>query len=610
MSKATGSYCYVPFGTEPDCDAFRIVQLFPGQGNDPIACVLEHVALGVAVDYEAVSYVWGDADKKTTITCNGLLLEVTANLHEALQHLRLPDRERSLWVDAICINQRDDDERSRQVRRMKRIYPKARRVVVWLGSERDNSDVAIEVARDLSVACRQYVDAGGTIDEVSFTDERAVRFFGPFRRGVQYRRLEAFAKLLQRPWFGRVWVIQEVAMATEANVLCGRASIGWEDLMDALTAQDRLSLHMADFAGNTFQYILKQAREEWHAGVELSLLTGLFRFRIFEATDPRDKVFGSSGLNRGYAAGASAAQADYTLSVRDLYCGVAREILQTTPRLNLLSVPRRFEGEGVAGLPSWVPDWTNTRLTSCLGLANYSDINDLAFAASGSSTPDIRFEDGGSALCLRSIFVDRIVAVGPVLKVEETPRMYFRGVRIPKCAYVLEDWLGTAKGPMGAEYKTGELMLDAFAQTLVAGSAKQDTIGMREQLSILRRYAVIARWARFLSRFPVGRVVDGVVHVIHTILFFRSNDQLALDFRINMSSMADRKVFRTEAGYMGLGTALAERGDMVAIVKGGRVPVILRPEGSKWTFQGDCYVRGIMDGSYYSEEACEDIEVV
>ncbi|KAH9906557.1 HET-domain-containing protein [Xylariomycetidae sp. FL2044] len=612
MSTSAGSYCYAPFGTEPNCEVFRIVKLAPGHGGEPIHCVLEHVAPGAPVEYEALSYVWGAPRRDATITCNGLPLNITRNLYETLRSLRLPDRERSLWVDAVCINQRDNDERSRQVRRMERIYPKARRVLVWLGDGRDDSGLAFETARDLDTACQRYVEEGGVLDNIAPADERASRVFGPFRRRAAFPGLEAFAKLLQRPWFGRVWVVQEVALATEVTVLCGRSSVDWDSLVAAVTAQDRLNLHLADHERSAFIFILQKARHEWRAGTRLGLLSVLFRFRIFDSTDPRDKIFGLSALNRGDLAETEVAQANYTISVRDLYCDIARTILKETLRLHLLSVPRRITGERIAGLPSWVPDWTNTRLTAPLGLANYSDIADLKFSASGSSAPDIQFEDDSSTLRVRGIAVDRITAVGLVLRVEKVPKTNYHGVRIPKCCFILEDWLKTASCRTSSDYKTGEeSTLDAFVQTLVTGSAEQNTTAMREQLSILRRYAIIAKGASSLSRFLPGWMLDSVVQILHAVLFFRSTDQLALDFRINMSSLADRKIFRTATGYMGLGTALAEEGDVVVVVKGGRVPLVLRPEEDKrWTLRGDCYVRGIMDGELYSDEACEDLRIV
>ncbi|CAJ2502190.1 Uu.00g095840.m01.CDS01 [Anthostomella pinea] len=601
------SYCYVPFEDEPGCDRFRVVTIFPGASDQAIQCTLEHVALGKSPDYEALSYVWGNPEDKADIFCNGRRLQVTADLHAALHHIRpLGSEPRRIWADAICINQRDNDERGRQVRRMREIYPKASRVLIWLGEAHDGSDEGLEAAREIAQACRQYAAERGDLKTISFSDGRASRLFGKFRDPSQFTRLEAFYRVIRRTWFTRVWVIQELALAAEATILCGNTVMDWKDLMDAITAQDHLNLHLADHERNAYIFILQKAREEWAQGMKLGLLSVLFRYRIFDSTDPRDKIFGLSSLARGKLADIQALQADYNIGTLQLYCTIAEEILKESRTLHLLSVPRRFVGIGPQHLPSWVPDWTNTRLTACLGLLNYSDINDLGFAATRASKAQIRFDDATSSLAVEGHIVDRIQAVGSVLKVEEVPRTNFREVRIPKCSYVLDNWLRVAEVKQEEPYITGEPIRDAFAQTLVTESTSESIETLRAQLDILESYASIARWlGSFSERKPPDTLVQQAVTAMHTALFHNTTDQLTLYFRIHMSSLADRRVFRTERGYIGLAAALAEAGEEVVVVKGGNVPLVLRPKGEAWTLQGDYYVRGIMQGEAYDGERCE-----
>jgi hypothetical protein len=95
------------------------------------------------LEFEALSYVWGQSvttkEENTTkknkpmVTCNGHGLRVTVNLMQALQHIRSKSDTVFLWVDAICINQRDQEERRNQVSLMGHVYKKAKRVIVWLG---------------------------------------------------------------------------------------------------------------------------------------------------------------------------------------------------------------------------------------------------------------------------------------------------------------------------------------------------------------------------------------------------------------------------------------------------------------------------------------------
>ncbi|KAI1138198.1 HET-domain-containing protein [Hypoxylon sp. FL0543] len=598
------SYCYVPFGLEPECNQFRFLTLLPGSGEDPLICILEHGDIGKSPPYEAISYVWGDPDDKVIITCNGKALAITAGLDVVLRHFRSPTERKCLWADAICINQNDNEERGRQVHRMKDIYSKASQVLIWLGEEGDDSDVGIATASTIAHACHQYTSKGGSLQTISFNDKTVQELFGKFRKSSEFPQLAAFAKIVQRLWFTRVWVVQELALATQATVFCGDSSITWTDLMAAITAQDYLSMFLSDHERNAYVFILERARQEWSAGVRRSLLSVLFRYRILDASAPRDKIFGLNALIKSELSGVEALRPNYDVDTTKLYTDVAKVILRQSSDLNLLSVPRRLSGVGPA-LPSWVPDWTNTRLTAPLGLANYSDINELAFTASGSLRPDVDF--GGADLTFLGVqgrCMDRIAAVGTVLRLDHLPRVDYYGVRLPKCAFVLDNWSRVARIREEELYVTGEPILDAFVQTLATESTDESIETLRQQLDILERYATTVRWLKFLPRFVPDWLLDKTVCLGHAILFYRRNDQLTLDFRIHLSSLADRRVFRTDKGYIGLGSALAEAGDEIAVVKGAKVPLILRTAGSHWTLRGDCFVKGIMRGEAYHEDEC------
>jgi len=131
--------------------------------------------------YESLSYVWGSENNKQLIYVDGDEMYVTANLHMALSHLRHCLLERILWVDAICINQADNDEKGRQVQLMAKIYSKASRVIVWLGESADNSDEALEVIR-------------------------VAAYKQPANSPVVKTNWEAIFTLLERGWFERIWV--------------------------------------------------------------------------------------------------------------------------------------------------------------------------------------------------------------------------------------------------------------------------------------------------------------------------------------------------------------------------------------------------------------------
>ncbi|PMD42116.1 hypothetical protein L207DRAFT_376915, partial [Hyaloscypha variabilis F] len=127
----------------------RVLVLEPGCADDYLKCHLKHVSLDDPLPYEALSYVWGDSNKKDQIHCGNGTLSVTINLHSALRHIRAEETERVVWADAVCINQDDIDERDKQVRLMGQIYRSARQKLVWLGEETKELELSLQSIQNL-----------------------------------------------------------------------------------------------------------------------------------------------------------------------------------------------------------------------------------------------------------------------------------------------------------------------------------------------------------------------------------------------------------------------------------------------------------------------------
>ncbi|PYH92203.1 hypothetical protein BO71DRAFT_286159, partial [Aspergillus ellipticus CBS 707.79] len=134
-------------------DSTRILRLRPHKDrNAPIQCDLIDFALASDSHrphlYEALSYVWGSEEKPRSRLIGDKSLDVPENLYTALSYLRDPGFDRLLWVDAVCINQDDDDrEKERHIQSMAKICSQATRVVVWLGETADQSDEVLEMIR-------------------------------------------------------------------------------------------------------------------------------------------------------------------------------------------------------------------------------------------------------------------------------------------------------------------------------------------------------------------------------------------------------------------------------------------------------------------------------
>ncbi|QRC99090.1 hypothetical protein JI435_064340, partial [Parastagonospora nodorum SN15] len=196
----------------PSAKSLRILSLWPAQSGEPVQVSLETVPEAYVTNSlsgcQALSYVWGNTDRTTIITCNGKTLGITKNLYIALQAIRQPDRETTLWADAICIDQDNVEERNEQIKLMATIYSSAKRVLVWLGHSQD-----AEAA--FSIANRMVED---------FRLSRRVRLSSN-RSELNYLR-----KISSCEWFNRMWTMQEIGLASEAIIMCGTARISWEQL--------------------------------------------------------------------------------------------------------------------------------------------------------------------------------------------------------------------------------------------------------------------------------------------------------------------------------------------------------------------------------------------
>lgn len=128
-----------------DADEIRLLHLLPSTRQDPVVeCTIKHFNLKWDLHYEALSYMWGSPTSSNSIEINGKTCSIRENLFSALLHLRHWHTPRTLWIDALCINQEDNSERNHQVHQMGRIYQSALNVVVWLGPSDASSGVAMQ----------------------------------------------------------------------------------------------------------------------------------------------------------------------------------------------------------------------------------------------------------------------------------------------------------------------------------------------------------------------------------------------------------------------------------------------------------------------------------
>ncbi|KAE8408440.1 heterokaryon incompatibility protein-domain-containing protein [Aspergillus pseudonomiae] len=283
----------------PGSDMTRMLRLFPHEdSNAQIRGELIDYNLsdtdGRKHLYEALSYVWYEGEGSNhrepwSMILNDCIFPVTRNLYAALLHLRNHQFERMLWVDAICINQSDTDEKEKQIPFMRTIYAQASCVIVWLGEARDYSDEAFEKIRFLeedSLKHPSVSDGGMTDVSRLFTGRSPV--------------VEDYAcsMLLQRNWFCRIWVLQEVGVARHISVMCGHAEMNGYTFCEG-SSRVELSSSILNHVHPVI-LIMRDAicrpkyRPAWRGALSIGELIGMYRNH--NATVQHDKVYALLGL--------------------------------------------------------------------------------------------------------------------------------------------------------------------------------------------------------------------------------------------------------------------------------------------------------------------------
>ncbi|TIC91658.1 Heterokaryon incompatibility protein 6, OR allele [Colletotrichum higginsianum] len=272
----------IPFryqALEDNVYATRFVQIETAESNDSLlVCSLTHVAFGDRPKFEALSYMWGGEDEQRAITLNGCQFHVRKNLFDALVYLRSQGQTGFLWVDALCIDQNNIKERTKQVRIMRHIYFRAASVVVWLGSKYSRyqkSLTEIEVSNIVNPTSKpeeEIPDAAGDRGEETQTEASKVE-------------REMVRQLVADEYWNRVWIIQEVGQNEMKRVCFGHMEVGWDDFIHLVT--------MHNAKGGPLR--LAQQLSQKYAGAH-TLRRLLIDHKDAQCKEPRDKIYGLVGL--------------------------------------------------------------------------------------------------------------------------------------------------------------------------------------------------------------------------------------------------------------------------------------------------------------------------
>lgn len=555
-------YQYAPL--DKDNEEIRLLHLLPGSRGSSCRCTLSHHSLkNDNVKYTALSYTWGSQDNPQSIIIEDPANEcwsisVTRNLFIALDHIRAENETRTLWIDAICIDQNNIPERSYQVQRMREIYGGAAEVLVWLGPAQDNSDRALF---DINVISWLMIlaDLTGTRESV-YVDT------------TDYDMLALIA-LLRRPYFRRVWILQEIwAAKGTCLVRCGDSKLQIEHLRNF--HHWCVGMLFTDHPNGVSEYA-DELLQAMKAIINISLIsTGNKPISLFEclsistytkASDPRDYVFAMLGMIRQYERARHLI--DYSKNVSQVFSAAAIFSFEAEGNLQFLEDKESFRNN--PDLSSWTVDWgfENGEFNG----RNY--FSSELFRASKEAPLQFKAVADQQHLALRGILIAQVRSI-EVATVED-----FKLSDSSEERFVREE----------SSKLYGTNGLDALWRTVVA-----DT-----EISVISAVEK-KRWSKNDDWTDIKQ---------------RCNEKFSSMVQIMthpLSYLEQRKLLISSLGHFALAATEVEVGDLMVIFAGGNIPFLIRPTDENGHYKYICtaYVHGIMDGEAWDETDLQDFTLV
>lgn len=498
--------------------------------------------------YEALSYVWGDHTPQDVLLVTDAIeakptcrLPITANLSSALRHLRHKHQIRSLWVDAICINQDNYPERNAQVLRIADIFRSAWRVIVWLGEASHDSGLAMKtlqyLGEQLEISQERWNHVLPHAREPEWASKHVKLPYGD----AEWASLRS---LFARLWFERLWVMQEIALANPAAIVqCGYHTMRYYYLRRAVAGLD-----MRCGAPTDLLLWINQIGDLAFGPKNFLMCQLVFAARSRTCSVPHDKVYGLLGFfgpklrNRICPS--------YELSLAQTFKEVFLAYSSCTDRLDLLSYCYTDDD---LDWPSWVPDWRSNRV-------GYGHPCQTITQAAGFSASHFEEKKMGQ-LEVTGILHGAVSSLFDVLQSNQG-----RSVSL---------WLYNLLQECRATYPTGETIKEALAR-LLGQNKLQD------------RFTCTA-WA------PTFRQWTNALNIVTAPSASERADGSQLDafLRRQVTIWTRCRFFRTEKGYIGSGPMGMIPGDQICVILGLYCPLVIRPSGhGLYRIIGGCYVHG------------------
>jgi hypothetical protein len=581
----------------------RTLTLKPGAFNDPINCVLNTVSLTNHPQYTALSYVWGDPTDRLPIYIDGIFFSATKNLALALQHIRKVDQDEVLWIDAVCINQKDIDERNDQVLLMGTLYSEAEEVVIWLGEADVTTDELVDTVVRKGLPTPPATDTEGFV-------EAHVEY------AIQCTRIIVLFEIISlRPWWGRVWTVQECVLPQRDPIfLCGLRTFLWEDFFDTFyDAYRRVQGGLNSVQGHDNHPSTQEIRKcrdrlsngaserEMLQNVQAISLLGTVR-RHFQATAsiplasciapclerhasvPHDYIYGFLGL------AATEERGKIEIDYRRSHWAVYRDFFELVmniggpDELKILTMIS-FHSESDER-PSWLPDFSRQR-----DVAKYTGMY-LAAEESFRTLEGVWWSDDNEILMLQGVCLDVVDQLYPLQQEKDEWSKHILGlantirheqsiklatspldtlprelIETSNSAHVSQLFLGNIRLDGGVELSDAQIRStwDEVAAYHYAGGALIDFD--RDEFQIPREDLGGISLLTFIVRI-----------VLQTYVVCRG-----------------RSIMISHAGLSGICVPNARPGDEIVCLYGFHMPFILRPMDGQYRIVGGVHIPGLMD---------------
>ncbi|TLD15991.1 uncharacterized protein PgNI_01900 [Pyricularia grisea] len=620
----------------------RVLELEPGSPKDGLKCKLHHCTIefehkgkpysqfALSTDdltkpiwYTALSYRWGDPQPVRHIIVDGYEMEITVPLFEALNHFRKPDHSVVMWIDQICINQVDKDEKSRQIPLMGRVYRHAINTLVWLGT---SDSVTGQVFSLLNHAATELIL---DFSQLQIPNGLQQRGFPPANDKIWNDLWD----LLDRPWFSRLWIIQEVVLSRNAWVVCGDHLMSWSMLETACENLQAAGIsqwlqEMVSKGGSTdhCQRVVKLGT----FGQEQSLNL-LNRARESNCWDQRDKIYGLLGIIR-----ASWVRVDYnrTYTVGRLYRDVAAEALQRHELMlasalqsvdhdynETLTPVKDCEHFERGSLPSWVADWSQPRQTASLSDRTGVYGNPTAIGSNYALQRQISIHE--DKLHVKGRIFDTVMEMTEVMR---KPDISYHDPRTSN-KEVLVGCVEIASKSKSYPGSTSVGVFEAFWRTLVVDKDADNR--QRAPSSFEEIFSLILDESTGQHPSLPGQTYSkrqlqppGKGRLELSNLSNRRPGATFHELRASLRrALRNRRFVVTRKGYFGLVPHWTKPGDEVCMLNGCDVPYIIRRVGYegggqgmaasyRFHFLGESYIHGMMNEEALAMKELESEELV